>query len=65
MKVNRDTERGPGCGTAPDCATLVYEPRAHQVLVERGHVHASNQMTFLQAVNSITESELKITVSMG
>lgn len=44
---------------------LVYELRVHLILVEKGYVHTSNQMTFLQAINSITESEVKITGSVG
>lgn len=60
-----DTERILGSGTAPTCAMLVYELRVHLILVDKGYVHASIQMTFLQAANSITVSELKITASMG
>lgn len=60
-----DTERCLGSGTAPNFAMLVYKLRVHLILVEKGYVHTSNQMTFLQAINSITESEVKITVSMG
>lgn len=60
-----DTERIPGSGTAANFARLVYELKTHLILIEESYVHASNHMTFLRAVNSITESELKIAVSMG
>ena len=60
--MKRDTERILGSGTAPNCAMLVYKRRVYLILVEKGYAHVSNQMTFLQAVNSIIESELKISV---